>query len=183
MSNGTDLGPLVLRAQQRDAEAFAGLYSARADAVGRYVITILGNALDAEDVVAEAFLRAWRKLPSLKEPQRFDAWLFRIAHNAAMDTFKQRKGLALEAVPEPADASRLSAPAALAEHRWNVSLLHQAMHALSDEQRQVIVLRFLLDLPHADVAAQMGKSEQAVRALQYRALGQLRRLLKRADAA
>ncbi len=101
---------LVLRAQARDRDAFATLYTLRFRDVARYVTAILGRVDQAEDVVAQTFLLAWKNLPTLRRPERFDAWLFRIAHHQAINEFRRPRHQAIEDVAEPADPSPLSTP-------------------------------------------------------------------------
>lgn len=169
---------LVARAQKSDRAAFSLIYQARAGAVGRYAATILHSIDRAEDITAQTFLVAWKNLPTLREPQRFDAWLFRIAHNAAIDELQRRPTVPLEGIADPADSSRFNSPSAALEGGAEADRLRAALLRLPAEQRAVLVLRFFGDLPHADVSRQLGKSEEAVRALQYRALRGLRKLLQ-----
>ena len=78
---GSFLTPLVERARHREQDAFAAIYQARVRDVSRYVGSMVREPERVEDVVAQTFLLAWRDLPRLRAPERFDAWLFRIAHN------------------------------------------------------------------------------------------------------
>lgn len=87
---------LVQRAQQGDLDAYGALYKTRVDGLSRYVGAILRDVDRTEDVVAQSFMLAWRDLPKLRDPRRFDAWLFRIAHNQAMNEFKRPSTTGLE---------------------------------------------------------------------------------------
>ena len=134
----------------------------------------------AEDVAAQTFLSAWQHLPTLRRPARFDAWLFRIAHHQALNELRKRRPTTpLDDLPELADPDRLSSPTDLLDGKIDRETLWHALLRLPEMQREVLVLRFLEELPHARIAAQLGKSEEAVRALQYRALNRLRELINR----
>ena len=84
---------------------------------------------------------------------------------------------ALEGVGDPEDPSRLSSPAALLDLQADHALVQQALRQLAPEQREMVILRFLRELPHSEVARALGKNEQATRALQYRALRRMSSLL------
>ena len=119
----------------------------------------------AEDVVAQSFMLAWRDLPKLRNPDRFDAWLFRIAHNQAMDEVERPPTTGLEQAPEPVEANPSYSPSDRLDAQVESQRLRDALLGLPADQRDVLVLRFLCDLPHSEVAKQMGRSQQAVRAL------------------
>jgi RNA polymerase sigma-70 factor (ECF subfamily) len=174
---------LVERAQAGDERAFAELYRARVHEVARYAAALLRADALLEDVVAQTFLLAWRDLPRLRDARRFDPWLFRIAHNQAMSAHRRRKTLPLEAAPEPADPSPFSSPQAALDASAEARALSEALRRLPQPQRSVLILRFLHGWAHADVARALGKREEAVRALQYRALGRMRELLRQDLAA
>lgn len=132
------------------------------------------------DVVAQTFLLAWRDLPKLREPARFEAWLFRIARNQAITAGRRRVNTApLEAVGEARDEDAGGAPGARLESEASREEVQRALQQLPEEQRDVLLLRFVSELPHRDVASRLGRTEQATRALQYRALINLRRVLER----
>lgn len=168
---------LVERAQARDRNAFSELFRAYVSDVSRYVGSMLRDTDRAEDVVAETFLLAWRDLPKLRAPERFAGWLFRIAHHRTMSELRRRPTSPLEEAPEREDESVAGSPAGALEAKLQSERLGAALQRLSEEHRQVLVLRFLRGLSHAEVAEQLGRSEQATRALQYRALARMRRLL------
>jgi RNA polymerase sigma-70 factor (ECF subfamily) len=168
---------LVERARAGDGDAFGAIYRLRVRDVIRYVASIVRDRDRVEDVVSQTFVLAWRDIPRLRQADRFDAWLFRIAHNQAMSDLRRRPVAPLEAAAEPADDSRGASPVALVEAGADADAVRDALARLPEIQRSVLVMRFLLELPHADVARELGKTEEAVRALQYRALVRMRQLM------
>jgi RNA polymerase sigma-70 factor (ECF subfamily) len=108
----------------------------------------------------------------------FSAWLFRIAHNLAMDHFRAtRRVQPEENVPEPNDAE-LSAEAQAMQAIGRETMLDM-VEGLSDEQRQVLTLKFVFNFANADVAGILGKTEGAVKSLQHRALATLQKHVTR----
>ena len=132
--------------------------------------------------MSETFIQAWIKLPSLRDTGRFDAWLFRIAHRKCLDELRKARPEPLSATYDRIDAAPDRTPDGFVERAADQQFMRRAMQQLSDEQREVVVLRFLYELPHDEVARIMGKNAAAVRALQYRALGRLRKYLRQPDS-
>ena len=171
---------LVEAASRGDQRAFEELYRTQVGQVARYVGALLSYRDAVEDVVAQTFLLAWRDLPKLREPARFEAWLFRIARNQAITAGRRRVTTApLESVGEALDDNAGGAPGAGLERDASREEVQRALRLLPEEQRDVLLLRFVSELPHRDVASRLGRTEQATRALQYRALLNLRRVLDR----
>jgi RNA polymerase sigma-70 factor (ECF subfamily) len=105
----------------------------------------------------------------------FSAWLFRIAHNLAMDHFRaSRRWQPEEEVPEPTDDAEPSAEAVAFQSIGRESMLDLIDH-LSEEQQQVLTLKFVFNLPNADVATILDKTEGAIKSLQHRALVSLQK--------
>jgi RNA polymerase sigma-70 factor (ECF subfamily) len=168
---------LVDRSVEGDAEAFGGLYDLFCDGVYRYFFHHTGNAADAEDLLSRTFLRAWRAIPSFKwRGKPFEAWLFTLARNQLIDFYRERRR-----VHEPLDESRPDSrpgPESRAIAVAEATATRAALAKLTEEQRQVLVLKFYLDYETREIAAIMGKREGTVRALQMRALQALRRHLQ-----
>ena len=113
---------LVGRARQGDLDAFTALAGARLVAMTRTATAILGDEPEAHDAVQEALISIWRELPTLREPERFDAWAGRILVNACRHALKRRIRVRVREIrlsPEAADGpglgdeGRLSRPAAV----------------------------------------------------------------------
>ncbi len=171
---------LVERAQTGDARALEDLYLLHFDRIYGYLQLSVGNRHDAEDLTNQTFTRmlesidrfAWRSVP-------FSAWLFRIAHNLAMDHFRAgRRWQPEENVPDAEDALERSAEEEALATIGREAVLGM-IDRLSPEQQQVLTLKFLFDFSNGDVAAILGKSEGAIKSLQHRALASLERQLAR----
>jgi RNA polymerase sigma-70 factor, ECF subfamily len=176
-----DVRRLVERAQRDDREALEELYLLHFDRIYSYLHMSVGNRHDAEDLTTQTFMKMlesikrfrWRSAP-------FSAWLFRIAHNLAMDHFRaSRRWQPEEEVPEPADDAEPSAEAAALHSIGRESMLELIEH-LSQEQKQVLTLKFVFNLPNAEVATILGKSEGAIKSLQHRALVSLQKQITQA---
>lgn len=171
-----DEDQLVRRAVARDPEAFGGLYELYINRIGRYVYYKVGHAEEAEDLTEQVFLKAWESIHNFRgEPPAFPIWLFRLAHNLVIDYHRTRKQTA-ELHEFIEDKNPL--PEEIVDARIDSEILRKAISRLTPEQQQVVVLRFIEGLPHAQVAAIMNKNEVAVRGIQYRAIVALQRIVR-----
>jgi RNA polymerase sigma-70 factor (ECF subfamily) len=169
---------LVLRAVERakdgDEDALRFLYLRYADNVYGYVCSIVRDEHEAEDVTQQVFAKLLGSLGRY-QPRSvpFSAWILRVAHNAAIDHVRARRPVPVEEVrgPEPADDGAA---------RESFRDLRVALDTLPREQREVIVLRFLVGLSPREIAERMGRSEDAVNGLQHRGRRRLRREMDRA---
>jgi len=170
---------LVRAAQGGDVDAFGRLYERYVDTIYGYVAFHLGMADEAEDVAGQVFLRALESLPRYRwMGLPFRAWLFRIAHNLVADLQRSRTRHPVEPLPDgQADHRRLGDPAGWLAEQSTREALVAAVGRLAAAQRQVILLKFGLGLPNAEVAAVLGRTEGAVKAVQHAALTALRRRL------
>jgi RNA polymerase sigma-70 factor, ECF subfamily len=173
---------LVARASRHDPEAFARLYDRYVDKIYKYINYKAGRT-NAEDLTAQVFLKSWAAVGDYRMTQRpFSAWLFRIAHNLVVDYFRtQRETISLDQYPV-GDESRDDVEE-LAEHHLDSETLRLAMKRLTDEQQQVIILKFIVGYNTDEVAHLLNKHPAAVRALQHRALISLERIMGRASPA
>ena len=172
---------IVTRAQAGDAEAFGLLYDRYIDVVYRYIYYRVANATLAEDLTSETFLRALRRISSYTWQGRdFGAWLVTIARNLIADHFKSgryRMEVATSDLVEAgADRSEEGPENEVLTSITNAALL-EAVKQLNAEQQECISLRFLQGMSVAETAQIMGKNEGAIKALQYRAVKSLSRLL------
>ncbi len=169
---------LLKRALNGDAEAFGDLYLRYLDPIYRYIYFRVGSQEEAEDLTEEVFARAWEALSTFTlRGQPFTSWLYRIAHNLVVDYRRRQRPLPMpEEGLRTIAAQTLSPEEALAQSQ-EVAVLIAALRELDDEEQQVILLRFVQDLSHSEVAAIIGKSEGASRVIQHRALTKLQRAL------
>ena len=174
---------LVQRAQSGDAEAFGELYDRYVDQVYRYIAYRVASTQLAEDLTSETFLRALRRIGSFSWQGRdVGAWFVTIARNLVADHYKSsryRLELTADDVSVVGGAQQVTAEGpedAVLEAMQNTQLL-VAVKLLGPEQQECIVLRFLQGLSVAETAQVMGKNDGAIKALQYRAVRALARLL------
>jgi len=180
-AHGTPSIALVARAQAGDAEAFGELYDRYVAVVHRFISHRVSSVTLAEDLTSETFLRALRRLSTFTDQGKdVGAWLVTIARNLIADHFKSsrhRMELTSGDVLEAADHRAGDDPAASAVDNDVHRTLLQALSTVGVEQRECLTLRFLQGLSVAETAAAMGKSEGAVKALQFRAVRALGRAL------
>jgi RNA polymerase sigma-70 factor (ECF subfamily) len=168
---------LVERGRAGDLEALACLYRLHAERIKAYLAGSVGNRHDAEDLTSQTFSRMLERIDRYEDRALpFSAWLFRIARNAAVDHFRAAGRELLEAgYPEPREAAPSAEDAAL--RRLEDRRVAELACRLSEDQRRVVALRFLLGRSNAEAAVALGKTEGAVKALQHRALASLERVL------
>ncbi|MBV9487430.1 MAG: sigma-70 family RNA polymerase sigma factor [Frankiaceae bacterium] len=172
---------LVEAAQTGDGEAFGQLYDRYVDVVHRYIAYRVNNHSLAEDLTSETFLRALRRISSYTWQGRdFGAWLVTIARNLIADHFKSSRyklEMATSDLVEAGADRRTEGPENEVLTGITNTTLLEAVKQLNPEQQECIVLRFLQGMSVAETAAILGKNENAVKALQYRAVKTLGRLL------
>lgn len=169
---------LVDRAIQRDQEAFGALYDMHVSRVYRHVYYMVGNAAEAEDLTAQAFLQAWAAIERYQiRGAPFVSWVMRIAHNLGVSHLRSRKpGTELPEIL--VDQSREGNPEEVLQRQAEGDRVREAILHLRDEHRRVIILRFVQDLDYREVAEIVGKSVPAVRVIQHRALNALREQMR-----
>src|SRR6476661_2833312 len=169
---------LVDRAQKGDRGALEELYLLHFDRIYSYLHMSVGNRHDAEDLTTQVFVKMlesigkfrWRSAP-------FSAWLFRIAHNLAMDHFRaSKRWQPEEEVPEPDPGEESAAEEEALESIGRQSML-ELIEKLSREQQQVLTLKFVFNFSNADAATILDKTDGAIKSLQHRALASLQRQL------
>lgn len=164
---------LVDRAKGGDAEAFGGLYDRFQPEIVRYLTHRTRDADAAEDLAQQVFLKAWQAIPRYEDRGvPFKAWLYRMAHNQMVDHFRSRRPTSdLEGLDLPVDSE---AETLLLEGEMQEAL-KGALERLTEDHRQVLVLRFLMEKSAREIGEIMGRKEVTIRGLQMRALQSLRR--------
>jgi RNA polymerase sigma-70 factor, ECF subfamily len=172
---------IVTRAQQGDADAFGQLYDRYVDVVYRYIQYRVSSTALAEDLTSETFLRALRRITSYTWQGRdFGAWLVTIARNLIADHYKSGKyrlEVATSDLVEAGADRREEGPENEVLASLTNEVLLEAVKQLNAEQQECIALRFLQGMSVAETAQIMGKNEGAIKALQYRAVKSLGRML------
>jgi RNA polymerase sigma-70 factor (ECF subfamily) len=184
-SNGVsndDVRRLVDRAQKGDRQALEELYLLHFDRIYSYLHMSVGNRHDAEDITTQVFLKMLESIGKFRwQSAPFSAWLFRIAHNLAMDHFRaRRRWQPEEEVPEQPGEEEPSAEAMAMRSIGRQSML-ELIEDLSPEQQQVLTLKFVFNFPNGDVATILGKTEGAIKSLQHRALVSLQKQLEQSQ--
>jgi RNA polymerase sigma-70 factor (ECF subfamily) len=164
---------LVDRAKEGDAAAFGAIFDRFQPEIVRYLAHRTGNIDTAEDLAQQVFLKAWQAIPRFEHRGApFKSWLYRMAHNQMVDHFRtNRPTTDLEGIDVPEEAT---AERELLAGETNERLL-AALDRLSDDHRQVLTLRFLMEQSAREIGQIMDRKEVTVRGLQMRALQALRR--------
>ena len=135
---------LADRARHGDLDAFEELMHARIDAIYRLSYAIVGDEADARDATQETFIGAWKRLRELRDPERFDAWLQRIAVNSARMTLRARGRRRVREIPSgDVAALAIAADGAVTTVRSDAALLGAALDTLPTDQRTILVLHHL----------------------------------------
>jgi RNA polymerase sigma-70 factor, ECF subfamily len=174
----SDEPTLVRQAKTGNSEAFGTLYDAYLERIYRFIYFRVEDQQTAEDITSQVFLKAWENLGRFQiGGTPFLAWLYTIAHNAVIDHYRTRKvTAALEDVrlsdPGHAEAVENGIDSAVEMHS-----IKNALQTLTDDQRQVLLLKFIDEMSNEEIAQHLGKREGAIRALQMRGLKALAKRL------
>jgi RNA polymerase sigma-70 factor, ECF subfamily len=170
---------LLERASQCDPAALAALYDQYVERIYSYIYHRVGQVELAEDLTGQVFMRM---LEAVRAGQSwrssFSGWLYRIAHNLVIDHYRRRGRATFVDIDDVTAPSEHGEPLASVEALLESERLRQALGKVTEEQAQVVTLRFLEDLSIAETAEIMGKTEGAIKALQYRAVLALRRVMQ-----
>jgi RNA polymerase sigma-70 factor, ECF subfamily len=179
-----EVGRLIQASVEGEVAAFGELYRVYAGQIYRYFFYRVRQDSEAQDLTAQVFLNAWKAIRRYRQSEiPFLVWLYAIARNLLLSyNRKNRLRGAYEEPGEPlveqvADLASGSDPLRVALRQSENEALVKAFEQLNEEQQQVIYYRFVENWSHAEVARTMHKSEGAVRAIQFRALESLRRIL------
>ena len=165
------VGAATARAREGDDDALRLLYLLYADNVYGYVLAIMRDEHDAEDITSEVFSRLPRAVTRYRSGATpFAAWLLRVARHAALDHLRAQRSVPHAEVRVASEAAEIAGCERLAD-------LRAALAALPADQRQVMLLRLVAGMSPGEVAVELGRSVDAVHALQHRARRRLRREL------
>ncbi len=175
-----EIKQIAMRAARNDQEAFSRLYRLYFPQVFTFINFRVSSREDAEDLANVVFEKALRAIERYQpKPAQFSTWLYTIAKNCIIDHYRRRR----LPVDDEAEASAIASmdlsadPVARLLDEERKRTLREALHVLTEEQREVVECRFFFELSIQETAQAMGKTEGAVKAMQFRALENLHRLL------
>lgn len=169
---------LVKRAQRGNKQAVGKLYDRHQPHIYRFVWSRVQHQQTAEDMTGEIFIRMVKNLPHYQDGGTpFRAWLYRIARNLLTDYFRQSaRQISLDEVENLMESTE--SLDTVVQHKITVSSVTKALAKIDPEQREVVVMRFLVGLPIKEVAISLNKTVPAVKSLQHRGLQALRATLQ-----
>lgn len=174
---GDNLGKRKIDEREYNESTLSSLYEEYYDKIARYAYYRVGNKAEAEDIAGEVFLKALKSLKSYKERGiPMQAWLFRIAHNLVVDYFRKMQKHKTVPIDNVQIESGIN-PAMIVEEKVELERVKKAMEQLTQEQREVLRLRFFSELTSREAGQVLNKSDGAVREMQRAAIEKLRNLL------
>lgn len=175
----TDDAELLANAFEYDVQALSAIYDRYEVRIYTYIYRRIGDQTLAEDLTGHVFLKMLEAIRNRKAwHSSFSGWLYRIAHNVVIDHYRQRDQKQQVSLDDEPSLPALDDPVEAAELKLDVERLRAAIARLTDEQAEVISLRFLEGYSINEVAVMMNKTEGSIKALQYRAVANLRQLLQ-----
>ena len=172
---------LVMRAKAGDQTAFTQIYERHAAAIYRYIYFRVGEAELAEDLQADVFVRMIEGMHRYEDRGwPISAWLYRIAHDRTVDIIRRRRKrqhVSIESWEGSCDGPENEIDARIEQEE-----LRRTIDELTQDQRQVILMRFMANMSLHDVAEKLGRTEGSVKALQHRGLQSLARRLEKQAA-
>lgn len=181
---------LVVLAKQGDQDAFARLVEANQNKIYSLALRMTGSPEDGADLAQEAFLRAWRSLPGFQEESSFSTWLYKLTNNLCIDFLrKEKRRKAVVTTVSLDDDEDDTPPIEVPDHRFTPeteverrelrTAMSRALHTLSDEHRQILVLREVEGLSYTEIAALLSLGEGTVKSRIARARISLRNILQK----
>ena len=171
---------IIEQARLGEPVAFGHLYDLHHPKIYRYIFLKVSHREEAEDLTHQVFLSAWQNIKSYREKDKvpFTSWLYRIAKNKVIDYYRGRKPIfSLEMVGENI-MEDFPSPLLIAEKSIELENVKQAISSLGEEQQDVLIMRFVEDLPLKEVATILNKSVGAIKLIQHRAIINLKKILK-----
>jgi len=171
----------IEKAKQGDSEAFAYLYNTYLTPLYRFIYFRVKNTQDAEDLTQTVFIKAWEAIGSYEDKgYSFSSWLYTIARNTVTDYWKKKKPI-LVADPKETFGHIADTKENSHEKMANRELQEEIIHhiqTLSEEQQTILILKFMSERTNEEIEEITGKRQDAIRALQYRALKTLKKRMK-----
>jgi RNA polymerase sigma-70 factor (ECF subfamily) len=180
--HGQKIREAIHKATNGNMAAFEELYAHYLTPIYRFVFFRVKSREEAEDITQNVFLKAWHAIKRYRdEGKPFSAWLYAIARNTVIDHWKKKKEVRLNAedseeifaqIPDNAPN-----PAERMEQSDRARMVRKAIEHLSEDQQELVIMKFINDLSNKEISEITGKSEDAIRQMQFRALKALRELL------
>jgi RNA polymerase sigma-70 factor (ECF subfamily) len=169
---------LIYSAVQGDPSAFGSLYDHYHPMIYRFVMLKVSSREEAEDITHHVFLSAWQKIKTYNHRGHpFSSWLYQIARNQVIDHYRARKN---DVSLDKLDPESSIIPAAATfdlSTKLQLERVHGAIKELKPDYQDVIIMRFVEDLPLKETAAALKKSEGAIKLIQHRAVKELKKIL------
>jgi len=173
--NKEKLIEIVKAAKQGDERAFSRLYEYYISPIFRFIYFRVKDYTEAEDLTQIVFLRAWDALPNyLQKKTPFSSWLYTIAKNAIIDYWRKKKDWQISDLTQETIKDDKRPVDDLIEEEEDFRTLRDAIGLLTEDQQEVIILKFIEGLSNKEIAKIIGKKEEAIRQLQSRAIKALK---------
>lgn len=174
---------VIRRAQKGNPESFGDLYDHYSPQIYRFIFLKVSDKHEAEDLSHEVFLSAWQNIDNYDyRGLPFSSWLYRIARNRVIDHYRARKEtVSIDDVSESA-FQVIEAIEHDLDQQIDLTKIKAALQQLSEEQQNIIILRFIEDLTPSEIAAIINKSEGAIRLAQHRAIKKLKIILNNKES-
>jgi len=172
---------LIRKVQQGDSVAFTELVNRWQSKIHRFAFRFFADADEASEITQKTFIKTHQKVHELDDPERFDAWIYRVANNLCLDELKRagrRKSTSLEAWLEQEQTDHHN-PASELQRKELSEILQQALLMLPDEQRTVVILKEYEGLKFREIAEILEEPESTVKSRMYYGLKSIRRILKK----
>jgi RNA polymerase sigma-70 factor, ECF subfamily len=178
---GDEAESTLIERAKYDPDAFGDLYERYVDRIYNYIYYRVGNADEAEDLTARVFYRVLKALPRyMDRGAPFASWLYRIAHNLVANYHRDQARRPSVPIDDfPLTSRRREAPDRVAERRDAERSLWQVIGELSEDRRELLVLKFGEGLSNAQIGKILGRTEGAVKSLYHRTLLALREEMER----
>jgi RNA polymerase sigma-70 factor (ECF subfamily) len=168
----------ITQAQQLDREAFETLYSNYLTPLYRYFVVRTSDRALSEDLAHTVFIKAWEHSEKLNDPEKTLPWLFAIARNTLIDYWRKKKEVLVDDIGLMEEKGGVENIEDAHEYKIKIKKIWDALQKITEDQREILTLKFFEGMTNEEICLTLGKSAVAVRALQYRALNSLKNILK-----
>lgn len=172
----------IQEAKKGDKEAFGALYDHYLPQIYRFILFKVSQKDEAEDLTHEVFLSAWKNMPSYRmKGFPFSSWLYQIARNAVIDSYRTTKH---HVQIEMVDENNLQTIPSSQEEVNTILEMEKARKCIAQlrpDYQDLIVMRFIEEMPNDEIAAALNKSEGAVRLMQHRAIKELKEIYENSN--